>query len=170
MSETKIKNPIYSQWLPENKGIFATNSGEGLISIYNYHDAMNPELVKNTKQSPDLLAPNWLKNNSSINYGYSGKMLTFTNNLSENTSKLAISKNIYINQELVSKIREFDKMLEEKNLAEICQMKSDENSEQNIEKIIWLFMKGLALNNKCIILNALGFDPNKYFYDKEHVF
>jgi len=155
----EFEAPEKVQWSKVVKGLFLTANDKGEVRVYDYHDALNPELVNIVKQA-DMVVPSWLKKNTGIAAGYSGKLISFHKEEDKTIIKM---KKVVKDKELVSAVKTFDKMLEQTSLANICELKAGEKSQSEQERTEWLLIQSLAAEKKEIALCALGFDSSLYF-------
>jgi hypothetical protein len=138
------------------KGLFLTEGNKGEVKVYGYHDALNPKLVNMVKQT-DMVVPAWLKKNTGLTTGYSGKLISFHK---EDEKTILKVRQMVKDKELVKAIKTFDKMLEQTSLLNICELKAEENKESEQERTEWLLIQSLAAEDKEIALCTLGFDSS----------
>lgn len=158
MCSLEFEAPRNLNWSKAMKGLFVAGNIKGEVKVYSLHDAINPELTYMVKQA-DVIVPLWLKKNSGLAAGYSGKLITF--NKEDNQTKLTI-KQVIRDKRLVDAIKSFDRMLEESSLPNICASRADKNAEIEQERTEWLLMQSLASEDKDIALCTLGFNSSMY--------
>jgi WD40 repeat protein len=144
------------QWSTELKTLFVSSTTNGIVQLYSQHDALNKNLFKG-KKANEITAPNWLQRNVGNSFGFGRKLLKF---IQDDAGKTVVSLTEISSDSTLSNIaRDFDSLVSQGAFDKLCLAKVEERKESKTDSLEWRFLHALVENNKEVLLNALGYNP-----------
>ena len=156
MSELMGKSTTNMQWSPILPSLYTNSTSDGVVQVYSQHDAINKNLFKGRKVA-EITAPNWLKKNTGISFGFGRRVLKFTQN--ENGKTSVTLNELPADPKFCQIVRDFDSFVSQGTLDKLCAVKSKENADSKSDSMEWKFLEALVINKNESILNALGYNP-----------
>lgn len=144
------------QWSTELKTLFVSSTTNGIVQLYSQHDALNKDLFKGKKAS-EITAPSWLQRDVGNSFGFGRKLLKF---VQDETGKTNVTlTELPSDSRLCQIARDFDNLVSQGAFDKLCLTKAEENKESKTDYLEWQFLHALVKDNKEVLLNALGYNP-----------
>lgn len=156
MSEIVGNSSNELQWSTELKTLFVSSTTNGIVQLYSQHDAINKNLFKG-KKAGEITAPGWLQKSVGSSFGFGRRLLKF---VQDDKGKTTVSlSEVPSDPQMCQIARNFDSLVAQGAFDQLCLAKAQENAGSKTDSLEWRFLHALVENNKEVLLNALGYNP-----------